>query len=139
MAAKPTDRNQSSRNMLLGIGLDSDGHKRITTGENFKLIGGSEETHEVMTEKVIKINEKPSLKEFKFKGRFLKDYPIFIIINLKKLFPCSIVINDKVNIFIPSSGKIYQYRFTLVLFCVFHSIGHCMGTFQSRNYSFLSG
>ena len=62
MAAKPTDRNQSSRNMLLGIGLDSDGHKRITTGENFKLIGGSEETHEVMTEKVIKINEKLSLR-----------------------------------------------------------------------------
>ena len=44
--------------MLLGVGLDSDGHKRVTTGPNFALIGGSEETHEVMTEKVIKINEK---------------------------------------------------------------------------------
>jgi len=43
---------------MLGVGLDSDGHKRITTGENFALVGGSEETHEVMTEKVIKINEK---------------------------------------------------------------------------------
>ncbi|HEX9047804.1 MAG TPA: hypothetical protein VF988_12325 [Verrucomicrobiae bacterium] len=43
---------------LLGIGLDTDGHKRITTGENFALVGGSEETHEVMTEKAIKINEK---------------------------------------------------------------------------------
>ena len=31
---------------LLGLGLDGkDGHTRITTGENFKLVGGSEETH----------------------------------------------------------------------------------------------
>ena len=44
--------------MLLGVGLDSDGHKRVTRGPNFALVGGSEETHEVMTEKVIKINEK---------------------------------------------------------------------------------
>jgi hypothetical protein len=44
--------------ILLGIGLDSDGHKRITTGSNFALVGGTEETHEVMTEKAIKINEK---------------------------------------------------------------------------------
>ena len=43
---------------MLGVGLDSDGHKRVTTGANFALVGGSEETHEVMTEKVIKINEK---------------------------------------------------------------------------------
>lgn len=42
---------------MFGVGLDSDGHKRITTGENFALVGGSEETHEAMTEKVIKINE----------------------------------------------------------------------------------
>lgn len=44
--------------VMIGVGLDSDGHKRITTGPNFALFGGSEETHEVMTEKVIKINEK---------------------------------------------------------------------------------
>ena len=43
---------------LFGVGLDSDGHKRITTGENFALVGGTEETHERMTEKAIKINEK---------------------------------------------------------------------------------
>ena len=43
---------------MFGVGLDSDGHKRVTTGENFALIGGTEETHEAMTEKVIKINEK---------------------------------------------------------------------------------
>lgn len=44
--------------MMLGVGLDSDGHKRLTAGRNFVLAGGSEETHEVMTEKVLKINEK---------------------------------------------------------------------------------
>ena len=43
---------------MLGVGLDSDGHKRLTTGPNFLLVGGSQETHEAMTEKVIKINEK---------------------------------------------------------------------------------
>ena len=48
--------------MMLGVGLDSDGHKRVTRGHNFALIGGSEETHEVMTEKVIKINEKLAAK-----------------------------------------------------------------------------
>ncbi len=51
---------RASRKMLLGFGLDSDGHKRITTGENFRLIGGTQETHEEMTEKTIKINEKLS-------------------------------------------------------------------------------
>lgn len=43
---------------MLGIGLDGDGHKRVTTGSNFALVGGSKETHEQMTEKAIKINEK---------------------------------------------------------------------------------
>ena len=48
--------------VILGVGLDSDGHKRLTTGPNFILAGGSEETHEVMTEKAIKINEKLAAK-----------------------------------------------------------------------------
>ena len=43
---------------ILGVGLDSDGHKRITTGDNFTLVGGTQETHDQMTEKAIKINEK---------------------------------------------------------------------------------
>lgn len=43
---------------MLGLGLDSDGHKRLTKGDNFLLVGGTQETHEVMTEKAIKINEK---------------------------------------------------------------------------------
>lgn len=44
--------------MMLGVGLDSDGHKRVTVGPNFALVGGKQETHEEMTEKAIKINEK---------------------------------------------------------------------------------
>jgi len=53
-------RKKSRRKaVMVGVGLDSDGHKRLTTGPNFVLVGGTEETHEVMTEKVVKINEKP--------------------------------------------------------------------------------
>ena len=48
--------------LMLGVGLDSDGHKRLTTGPNFILAGGTQETHEVMTEKAIKINEKLAAK-----------------------------------------------------------------------------
>lgn len=50
------------RAVLLGLGLDSDGHKRITTGPNFALVGGTHETHESMVEKAVKINEKLAAK-----------------------------------------------------------------------------
>ena len=53
-------KKKSRRAVMLGLGLDNDGHKRVTTGPNFLLMGGSEQTHEEMTEKVIKINEKLS-------------------------------------------------------------------------------
>lgn len=47
--------------MLFGMGFDNrDEHKRITKGDNFCLVGGSEETHEHMTETAIKFNEKLS-------------------------------------------------------------------------------
>lgn len=55
-------RKRNRRAILLGLGLDSDGHKRITTGPNFALIGGSEETHQEMTEKAVKINEQLSAR-----------------------------------------------------------------------------
>lgn len=49
--------------LLVGLGLDSkDEHIRITKGENFRLFGGSEETHEKMTETAIKFNENLSEK-----------------------------------------------------------------------------
>lgn len=51
--------DDAAQAMLLGVGFDNkDGHKRITRGDNFYLAGGSEETHERMTETVIKFNEK---------------------------------------------------------------------------------
>ena len=56
---RPNTPEQKSA--MLGIGLDNrDEHRRITRGDNFCLVGGSEETHERMTETAIKINEKLS-------------------------------------------------------------------------------
>jgi hypothetical protein len=46
------------RRLLLGLGFDcKDGIWRVTRGENFHLFGGSEDTHEEMQEKAIKMNE----------------------------------------------------------------------------------
>ncbi|WP_309384208.1 hypothetical protein [Cerasicoccus frondis] len=54
---------------LLGVGLDNtDGHKRITKAEKFAVVGGSEETHDRMTETLIKTCE-----DLKRKGRELED------------------------------------------------------------------
>ena len=54
--------------VIVGVGLDTDGSRRVTTGPNFALVGGSEETHEVMTEKAIKINE-----QLKKRGKALEE------------------------------------------------------------------
>ncbi len=56
MPKKPVKKSKRKA-VLLGVGLDSDGHKRVTTGPNFAMVGGTEGTHEVMVEKAIKINE----------------------------------------------------------------------------------
>lgn len=54
----PPNRMRAKEARLLGVGLDNrDGHTRVTKGENFLLVGGSETTHERMTETAIKINE----------------------------------------------------------------------------------
>jgi hypothetical protein len=43
---------------LLGLAFDADdGHKRITRGKNFLLAGGSDQTHSLMRETIIKVNE----------------------------------------------------------------------------------
>ena len=55
-------KKRNKKAIVLGIGLDSDGHKRLTTGPNFALVGGTLETHQDMTEKAIKINEKLAAK-----------------------------------------------------------------------------
>ena len=54
---------------LLGIGLDNeDGHKRLTRAEKFSIVGGSEETHDRMTETLVK-----TFEELKTKGKDLED------------------------------------------------------------------
>jgi hypothetical protein len=54
---------------LLGLGLDNDdGHRRITTGEQFAVVGGSAETHERMTETVVK-----TFEELKHRGKHLAE------------------------------------------------------------------
>lgn len=61
--------NKDKKAVMLGVGLQNeDGHKRITKGDNFYLVGGSEESHERMTETAIKVNEKLSSK-----GKSLND------------------------------------------------------------------
>lgn len=52
---------------LLGVGFDNtDGHKRITRGEQFAIVGGSEETHGRMTETVVK-----TFEELKNRGKHI--------------------------------------------------------------------
>ena len=65
----PRGKTGKEKALLVGIGLDNkDEHKRITKGDNFFLAGGSEETHEKMTETAVKFNEK-----LKAKGKRLEE------------------------------------------------------------------
>ena len=61
-------KKPATRAALLGLGLDNkDGHKRITTGEKFAIVGGSAETHDKMTETVVK-----TFEELKSRGKHLE-------------------------------------------------------------------
>jgi len=51
--------DKSPRSILLGLGLDNDdGHVRVTRGKNFRLLGGSTQTHEQMQEQATRFTEK---------------------------------------------------------------------------------
>ncbi len=73
MSKKPTQPKKKAakpapQSGLLGVGLDNqDGHKRITQGEKFAIVGGSEETHGRMTETAIK-----TFEELKHRGKRLE-------------------------------------------------------------------
>ena len=55
---RPVKPNPPKVNVLLGVGLDNtDGETRLTRGKNFTLVGGSQETHSVMQETALKVNE----------------------------------------------------------------------------------
>ena len=63
------EATEDKKAWLLGLGFDNkDGHVRLTRGDNFRLVGGSEETHSTMQEKALRFNEK--LRE---RGRRLED------------------------------------------------------------------
>lgn len=52
------NENEEKVSSLLGVGLDAeDDEVRLTRGPNFALVGGSEQTHEIMQETVCKLNE----------------------------------------------------------------------------------
>jgi hypothetical protein len=62
-------RKKPKQAALLGVGLDNeDGHKRLTTGQKFAIVGGSAETHERMTETVVK-----TFEELKQRGKELEE------------------------------------------------------------------
>lgn len=55
---KKARARRGGRRWILGLGLDGkDGHVRLTRGKNFHLVGGSQDTHGEMQEKMIKLNE----------------------------------------------------------------------------------
>ena len=54
---RATNRKPKSA-ALLGLAFDhDDGHTRLTRGKNFVLLGGSHDTHAMMQETALKINE----------------------------------------------------------------------------------
>jgi hypothetical protein len=64
---KASRRRKAKPAHLLGVGLDhQDGHKRLTSAEEFTIVGGSDETHGRMTETVIK-----TFEELKSRGKVL--------------------------------------------------------------------
>ena len=81
MSKKKSTRGRSA---LLGLGLDNDdGHKRVTTGEQFAIVGGSAETHERMTETVVK-----TFEELKQRGKSLNEVrPVELADIIKKASP----------------------------------------------------
>jgi hypothetical protein len=53
---RPSEPDKSAA--LLGLAFDhDDGQTRLTRGKNFVLLGGSQDTHAIMQETAVKINE----------------------------------------------------------------------------------
>lgn len=68
----PAKKKGEKSAAMLGVAFDNDdGHVRLTKGKNFVLYGGSEETHSVMQETAVKINE-----QLDQRGKRLEDVPI---------------------------------------------------------------
>ena len=55
---KKQDDASQKNTVLYGLAFDNeDNHKRITSGENFYILGGSEKTHEKLVEKILEFNQ----------------------------------------------------------------------------------
>ena len=68
--AKPKNKKAA----MLGLGFDAeDGHTRITKGDNFLLYGGSQETHGIMQETAVKINERLDKRGMKLENASHKE------------------------------------------------------------------
>ncbi len=53
-----TSRDENALSFLVGIGLDGrDGQFRITRGEDFQIVGGSDRTHRRMQDKIMHVQE----------------------------------------------------------------------------------
>ena len=51
--------SEETQKGVLGLGFDGkDGHKRVTQGDDFLLLGGSQRTHERMQEVVLRMRER---------------------------------------------------------------------------------
>ncbi|MBU0756213.1 MAG: hypothetical protein KJ645_13810 [Planctomycetes bacterium] len=62
-------KKEESFSFLLGVGLDNDdGHIRITKGEDFHLVGGSEKTHHKMQDKMLEVSD-----DLAKKGKKIRD------------------------------------------------------------------
>ncbi len=71
LGAMSQPRNRTSAHTekgVLGLGFDAeDGHKRVTQGDEFLLIGGSRETHERMQDVVMRMEERLKRKGKSFR------------------------------------------------------------------------
>ncbi len=64
--SKPKKKKDAA---LLGVGFDNqDEETRLTKGDNYLLVGGSKQTHEIMQETAVRVNE-----QLEKKGKRLED------------------------------------------------------------------
>ncbi|MBR5711590.1 MAG: hypothetical protein IKX40_12615 [Thermoguttaceae bacterium] len=67
---KPKSKPEKAKDAaLLGVGFDNqDEETRLTKGDNYLLVGGSKQTHEIMQETAVRVNE-----QLEKKGKRLAD------------------------------------------------------------------
>ena len=80
---------------LLGVGLDNtDGHKRLTQCEEFLVVGGSEETHEMMQDVAIRFTEK-----LNDRGKRLQDTSLQEVVDiLHKAIDAKLVVSCQLSV-----------------------------------------